>query len=142
MLVIWMILLIIQAICDIKWKRIPLVLNMMGAALGLCYCILSQRAWIDILWGLVPGVVCLCYSIISRETLGLGDSLTMCALGLVIDIKHMLLIMMIAFGLAAFGGMFILVVFQKKRNYEIPFVPFLLMGFLIDVVIQIGGYCE
>jgi len=140
MLVTWSLILMIQTIFDIKWRKIPWWITAVGVTAGLCFCMISQRGWVDILWSLVPGMCCFLYTKISREALGLGDSLILCAIGLVLDIEHMLLITMLAFGLAGIGGLFMLVCLHKKRNYEMPFVLFLFLAFLIDIAIQSGGY--
>ena len=111
--VIWSVILIVQTICDIKWKKIPSLLTFAGVVAGIIFCIINQKLWSDIVWGLVPGVVCVCYSLASREALGMGDSLLLCALGLVMEVEHMLLLMMLSFIFAAFGGLFMLVILKK-----------------------------
>ena len=137
---IWVIVLWIQTICDIKWKRIPMIITVVGVVAGIFYCLMTQRNWVDILWAVAPGIFCLLYSKISNETLGYGDGLLLCAMGLYLEVEHILFIAMLAFGLAGIGGLVLVVFFHKKRNDEIPFVPFLLAAFLVDIVIQIGEH--
>lgn len=136
---IWCVLLFILAICDIKWRKIPIIGTAFGTIGGVVFCIVSQRELVEILWAMSLGIACLVYSKISKEALGYGDSLLLCSLGLVLDVEHMLLICMIAFGVAGIGALVMLVFFHKKKKYEMPFVPFLWMAFVIDALLQIGG---
>ena len=86
-----------------------------------------------LLLSLAPGAFLLAVSILTRGQAGAGDALLLCAAGTWSGAQSMLLCL--------FGALFFLsvlsVVFQllKKPVREMPFVPFLLAGFLCQYLL-------
>lgn len=79
----------------------------------------------DIVCGLVPGILLLILSLISKESIGLGDGMAVAVLGLWIGSGRTLMILCIAWTLA---GAYAVIRLIRKRKEPIPFVPFLLLG--------------
>lgn len=126
------ILLVVQSIWDI-WKReLPLSFSLAGAGIGLIDLWLTKTDPVSVLLGILPGIGCLLVSKLTREAIGYGDSILICVLGLFYDGNHLLKIGMIAVCFASLLGMGLLLA-GKKRQYEIPFVPFLFLGWAIVV---------
>ena len=72
---------------------------------------------------------------ITKGALGMGDCLVLLALGTVMDMGDFFLMLLGAvFSSAVYAGI-LLVILKKNRNTEIPFVPFLLMGYLGGVIL-------
>ena len=113
-------ILIINSVRDIK-KRMIFPLMLIGTAVGgAVYKGLS----------FIPGMLILAASLISKEQIGKGDALAVFASGAwsgALDIwKVMLLSSLFT---AVFAG---IIWIKKKKNAELPYVPFLTAGFLIN----------
>lgn len=81
---------------------------------------------------LPPGIgsFFLLISIITKGAMGMGDGWLMIALGMALDIREFLTMLSVGLlGCAAWSGL-LLTVFRKEKNTEVPFVPFLLLGYV------------
>ena len=79
----------------------------------------------------IPGAVCLVMGYCTRQAIGYGDAILLCSLGMLYSLQEILFICMTAVTLAGIVGLVLLVVFRKSGKYEIPFVPFLLAGWMV-----------
>lgn len=132
------ILLLVQGYRDIREKEIPVWVTILGGILGLVLSFMEERPILDIITAICPGIVCILLAKISREAIGYGDGILLCGLGCIYSVEEIMSVCMIA---SIFGGITALVLFvffHKKGNYEIPFVPFLFLGWIIEVWIE-GG---
>ena len=98
--------------------------------LGVCLSFLdgSWRDW-TILFRFVPGLVSLVLSRISREAIGYGDGLVLCSLaayGTLTVIGKTFCVALLGIGMTA---LIAFVLFRKGPKTEIPFVPFLFLGY-------------
>lgn len=133
------IMLCIQTFWDLRYKEIPSIVSAVGGLLGLCMWHRTDKNGIDILLPLLPGILCLFCGWISREAVGYGDGILLCVLGIYYTLEELVVIGMIAIGLAGGYGLILLVLFHKNGRYEIPFVPFLLLGWAMRIVFFNGG---
>ena len=110
---------------DIRKREISLIFTGIFAIAG-------------IIWRLSVAGVGLLFagiSVITKGALGMGDCLVLLALGTVMDMGDFFLMLLGAvFSSAVYAGI-LLVILKKNRNTEIPFVPFLLMGYLGGVIL-------
>ena len=74
---------------------------------------------------MIPGILLLWLSAATGESIGYGDGMAVCVLGLWIGGGMVLKVLAVSFLLAGIGG--IICVFRKKRE-PMPFIPFLLLG--------------
>jgi leader peptidase (prepilin peptidase)/N-methyltransferase len=79
---------------------------------------------------LIPGIICLFLGFCTRQAVGYGDGILLCALAMLYRLEDLLCILMIAILSAGITGLFFLIVLKKRGTYEIPFVPFLFVGWL------------
>lgn len=131
------ILLLIQSICDIRWKKIPLCVTVAGVVIGSMFFFWENKSWLELGLSSLPGVMCLLFSKISREALGYGDSYLLCMMGFFYSVEELLFILLLAMGLAGVVGVFLLIVWKKSRKYELPFVPFLFIAYGVNVWMRI-----
>lgn len=76
------------------------------------------------------GVMILAFSLVTKGAVGMGDGWIILALGTALPAMELLGTLMLA-ALCCAGCAGILLVFKKmNRNTEIPFVPFVLAGYL------------
>ncbi len=83
-----------------------------------------------ILPGLLPGAALLVLSRVTREALGLGDGLLVLVLGSFLGLNEALDVLLLALFFAAVWAGILLLIRKKHRDYEFPFVPFVLAGYL------------
>lgn len=82
-----------------------------------------------ILAGVLPGCVCLMLSRISQEALGYGDSMLILVIGISLGLERCMTLVCWAFILSGIWALILLVVRRIGRKREMPFVPFLLIGY-------------
>ena len=130
----------IQGCIDYKYKEIPLWLSLLGGGIGVIFCIYEGREWTNILLACVPGILALVFSFFTQEVMGYGDGIVFVVMGIFMSVSQILSIGMIAFILAGVVALALLVVFRKRGNYQIPFIPFLAVAYGIDCISKWGGF--
>lgn len=128
------ILLGIQGYFDIKNKEIPLWITVAGGMAGLLISVCRERLLVDIFWALLPGVVFLILGKITREAVGYGDGMLVGVLGLFYSLEEIFSLCFIAFLFTGTTALILLVILHKKGSYQIPFIPFLFLGWCIQVL--------
>lgn len=111
---------------DVRAAAIYLVLAVLGHVFG------QTASLVDLAVGVLPGAVCFVISWVSRQGLGYGDSLLITVMGVSLGVWNGIWSACTAFfwaGIWAFG---IYIVRRAGRDRELPFVPFLLLGFVIQ----------
>lgn len=80
--------------------------------------------------GVLPGILLIIISFATGGQIGKGDGITLMVTGMAVGIYNNIFIILCAFTAA---GIFALVLYiiKKKGRYEIPFIPFVLAGYLI-----------
>lgn len=84
--------------------------------------------------GMIPGVFCLLLSFLTRQGIGYGDSILIMINGLSLGAEVCLHILLTALFWAGIWGMIQWRFFNKDKKTEIPFVPFLLIGLIIQLI--------
>ncbi|MDO4322999.1 MAG: prepilin peptidase [Lachnospiraceae bacterium] len=123
------------AVCsytDIRYRRIygwSLILYCFMAIVGHVF---DKRAGAaDLAAGLLPGIICIVISWISRQSIGYGDSILVTICGISLGLMDCLQLLFTAFFLSGLYGLILIVVLKKSRKYDMPFVPFLFLGVLL-----------
>lgn len=120
-------------ICSIKDMRYGLVerniMGIYGLLLVLGHGMIKDSSMGGILLGLIPGTAALILSKISREALGYGDSLLILLMGGSLGLGDTMEVILLALFFSSMWSLFLLSVKKVNRKQEIPFVPFLLIGF-------------
>lgn len=88
--------------------------------------------------GAVPGIFCLLLSAVSRQSLGYGDSILILLSGIALGAEQEMRLVMTAFFLAAVWSVIGLFRKKVKRGSEVPFLPFLLAGWILSIVLAAG----
>jgi len=103
------------------------VFGIFGLDYGL---ITNELTWMQILISLVPGIIFLVISKVTKESMGYGDGIIVLVMGSYISIAKLVGSLILALILAAIWSIVLLVFFRKKKQEEFPFVPFVLLGYL------------
>ena len=115
---------------DIKKREISLVLATMLAAAGMIWTVYRGTVSIERLLPIMTGVSFLGISVITRGSMGMGDGWILLALGTVLMPEEFFSMLFAAMLISAAWAGILLWLFHKKGNTEIPFVPFLMLGYL------------
>ena len=119
---------------DWTQKEILPVSVLLYGMLGIGYSLWLGRQILDLGIPVVISLLFLVLSIWTKEKIGLGDGLFLLALGCMNDTETYIRTLWMGLLLAA--GYSILLLFHKKsRKTEIPFVPFVLLGYVGGLVI-------
>ena len=129
----------IQSIFDLKYKEIPIGLSILGSLIGIGFCVFEKRSITDVILSCLPGLFAIAFSWISKEMMGYGDGIVLIVMGIYLPISQMLSIGIQAFTIAGVVALMLLVVFQKKGKYRLPFIPFLGLAYGCEVLIRWGN---
>ena len=130
-----LLVLVYSTYTDIKTRKV-----MMIPILG-CYFLALLEYFLPIgqncvsIIGILPGIMLIPISIVSKGELGMGDVYLTIAIGLFMGIKGTLEILMIASGIAAVYSLIMLILKKVDRKTRMPFVPFILSGYLGILII-------
>lgn len=125
-------IIILGVICvfDIKRKKIPVYMLIILAAAGIISNFTIGEFDIEKrIIAMLPGMILLIVSMITKQQIGYGDSLIILIMGLYIDIDDILSIVLSSFLLSSIAAIILMTVFKKKKNFEMAFSPFLLIGY-------------
>lgn len=124
--------LLLSALIDVRKREIPVALPAIAFAVGvLLQLFFGEVKLYELLPGCIPGCALILLSFATRQAVGLGDGLTFLALGVYLSLPETLLLLLIALtAAAAFGGILIAMK-KKKKKEELPFLPFVLAGYVV-----------
>lgn len=115
---------------DIRKREICLPVFLLFLAGGILWRIKVGTVYPEGILSLGIGVVAAIASVLSRGKVGMGDGLMIFAMGSVLNAGELIEILCLSFLLCGIYAGLQLGLLKKKRNTEIPFVPFLLVGYL------------
>ena len=117
---------------DIRKKEIRRVwLLVLGVAGVLLMVVGGGLRGVADLAGFIPGMLCLLVAWMTKEQLGWGDAILILVMGCYLDAIALMNVCMIAFAIAGFAALVLIVVVKKSKKYELPLVPFLLTGYVL-----------
>ena len=125
-------IIILGVICvfDIKRKKIPVYMLIILAAAGIISNFTVGEFDIEKrIIAMLPGMILLIVSMITKQQIGYGNGMIILIMGLYIDIDDILSIVLSSFLLSSIAAIILMTVFKKKKNFEMAFSPFLLIGY-------------
>lgn len=125
-----MIFLGINTWTDIRKKEICLPVLFIFLLGGMLWRIWQGTFWPGGVLSLGIGICIILIALLSREKIGLGDGLLILAMGSVLKAGELTGILFAALLLCGIYSGIELLVRKKTRSEEIPFAPFLLIGYL------------
>ena len=120
---------------DIKRKQVSLAILIPIGAVVLIWKVFQGTEMVAFLTGLVPGVACLLLSYVTGESIGRGDGLVLCILGLLCGMKATLAVFGLALTFSAIWAIFLLILRRAGRKTELPFLPCLSLGYLVYALV-------
>lgn len=129
---------------DIRTRKVPEELLMMMGILAAGYQFWTKEVtWNLMIGGLLIGLIFLVISYVTRESLGYGDSILICILGLFVGATELIEILMIAWLGTAVVSMVLLTRKKFGKKLAVPFVPFLALGYsVVSLCTYLAEYAE
>lgn len=134
-----MLLFLFLAVCavfDGLYRQIPLAVVWLGMLVAVClqiYGAMGETQIAAMVISLLPGLGFFLLSFFSGEKVGYGDGWALLMIGLFLGIYRCFMVLLVGL-LAESAVAMILLAFGKiKRDREIPFLPFLLLGMGVAV---------
>lgn len=131
----------ITAFEDLRKRQVRVIEIIIFGILGVIINILyKSHSFTSIAGGVMIGCMVLLFSYLSKEKIGKGDGLLIIVSGLYLGFRGTLTLLWISSFLAAIIGTIIVKKYKTNKDIELPFVPFLLIGYLLIISIEkIGG---
>lgn len=129
----WMVLGVLAgfSVFDLRWKRVSTIGVAVFGAVALVYRICVGTGVAELFCGFLPGLILLVVSFLTKESVGMGDGLVLCALGIFSGMKQTLAVLGMAFFLCAMLAVLLLVLRRANKKTELPFLPCLCAGYLL-----------
>ena len=118
---------------DIKSHSISIKVSLSATILIIITLFFSDRPYLSsIIYGLIPGIVLFILSYLTRESIGYGDGVIVSIIGIGLGFSKVIFICIIAFIVTAIVAIF-LIIKRKSGKSTLPFVPFILCGFILEL---------
>lgn len=129
----------IQSYWDLRYYAIPNKVTIACAIAGIALSVAGDRGMTDFAAGILPGVVCLIMGKITKEAIGYGDGLLLCAMGTLIGWEELLSVLLHALMIAGMYSLVLITLGRRKKKDVLAFVPFLFLGVCIQYGVGMGG---
>lgn len=133
--------LVLETRRDIKEREISVISSFIWGIMALvqrvCMGIYQpgRRLLIILITAVLPGLMLFLLAKVTEEAIGYGDAMMMLICGLHLGGKQATVIFLTGLLLMFPVSLFFLVTGRRSKEYELPFAPFLLAGFLIWAVL-------
>lgn len=126
---------------DVRSKKVRVIEIIIFGIVGLIIDFsIRPYSFLSILGGVMVGLMVYLFSVLTKEKIGKGDALVVMVTGLYLGFQNTLLLVWLSTILAAVIGSIIIRKNNVNTDFEIPFVPFLLMGyFFLYIISFLGG---
>ena len=121
---------------DHRKMELPLIYIAAGFGAGFLLRILTGEALVSkILPGFLPGMLCLFLAKLTKEAIGYGDALMIIAIGAFCRITVLLFLLFCGSLMAGLTTVPLLILKKRNKKEEIPFMPFLLSGYVLTLAV-------
>ncbi len=125
---------------DVRYRSLRTGMLLAFAAVGVWMHLLFERIGVwDMAGGMAVGVSLYLIAHLSGERIGKGDALLVMVCGIFLGFWETIVLLWVAFLLAGVIGFAFVRMRHVGRNYELPFVPFLLLGYVFCLFIWGGS---
>ncbi len=125
---------------DIRTRQIRMFQVVFFGIIGIVLEVINKHhSWNSIIGGVCVGLVMLAFSILTKEKIGKGDAYIVIVSGLYLGFMDTLILLWLSSIYATVIGFFVIRKYDNDLAYEIPFIPFLLMGYITLIIIHHFG---
>lgn len=126
------------AVLDLRFRRVPVWLLAVGVVFVTvvsAYRCLSGSAWFaGIFWRLLPGISMLTVAGATKKA-GWADGIVQLLMGLLLNLQECAVCFCISLAAISVVSMFLLVFQRVNRNFKLPYLPFLWIGYIAQVML-------
>lgn len=129
------------AVSDLRWKRVPVWLLAAG---GIIVTVMSVNRFeqgiegaAELVWGLMPGVLLLLMAVITNKA-GIADGIVLLLLSLSLGYRECIVSFVLSFLIMSIMSLLLLVLHKVKGNSKLPYLPFLLAGYMMQALAGLG----
>ena len=115
---------------DIRTREVSLLSIVVFGIVGMVRACFLGTVSVDLVWNVCMGVAVIGLSIISKGAVGMGDGLLFLSLGTVLPFEELLTAFLLGLFFCCFWGIVVLCLSGKVKKTEMPFVPFLMLGYI------------
>lgn len=116
---------------DIHTGRISLLTLIILMPAGLVLQLIDGKYELyELLLGSCLGGILLIISLLSKGSLGIGDSLIFVVSGVFLGLCNNLILLLISLGISAVASIILMITLKLKGKSRIPFLPFILSGYI------------
>lgn len=134
------IFLAINCATDIKSKKISLILSVVFGVFGVIMNItVGSQSGYSVCLGTLLGIFLILLSKITKEAIGMGDGLVVSVLGIFNGGTRSLSTLLYAFMVSSVISILLLSIKKVSRKEKLPFIPCLLAGYLIVLILEALG---
>lgn len=127
--------LVMAAYRDYREKKVYLCGMLLLASVGIFLHLLYRTPSLpDMLAGAGVGVVVIVIAALTGECIGIGDGVVLLASGIFLGFWRNLELFLTALFFAGCAALFLLVVKRRGRKYRLPFLPFVAVAYLIQLL--------
>ena len=146
--IIFVILLIISSIYDLRTMCIPIWIasaNLLMGILAVVWNFFNDKSSLSeygltILLTVIIILSCVLFRVLKAEAIGFGDGLVMLSINFVFGGEWTISIFCISFLLCGIVSGVLMVIKKANRKTRIPFIPFLASGTLVQLMLSYGRY--
>ena len=133
------IVLVIEALMDFRKKEVNIpVLGILVVAAMVMFFLGKDISVSNAIIGLAEGVLLILVSVMTKGQIGIGDGILLAACGLMLGGKDNMVMFFFACLSSAIVSVLIMIIKKADKKTKIPFVPFMIPGFLIMVLLSLG----
>ena len=115
---------------DIRKREVSLLATGIFAVIGIINALWHGTIFWEWIGAVGFGTALIALSVVSKGAVGMGDGLVLAALGTVLTFGELLGVFMMGLLCCSVWGIILLILPRTGRKTEIPFVPFLLLGYI------------
>ena len=133
------IVLVIEAVKDFRKKEVNIpVLGILVVAAMVMIFLGKDISVSNAIIGLAEGLLLILVSVMTKGQIGIGDGILLAACGLMLGGKDNMVMFFFACLSSAIVSVLIMIIKKADKKTTIPFVPFMIPGFLIMVLLSLG----
>lgn len=125
----------ILAFWDLRTREVLQGVVIVIFLVGICLVGIRNKGWSwEWAYSLIPGLICFILARITREAIGYGDAMVISMLSVYFSLHRIITICWYALLGAAAVSVLLVVCKKRKKEDEIPFIPFLFGSDLISLL--------
>lgn len=122
---------------DVKNRKINILWPVLFTIEGImCWIFWWQQPIAKLLPAVIPGFAILALALMMRQGIGQGDGILLVVMGIFLGAARAIWVFIYALFLSAGYALYLYIIKRKSKTYEIPFVPFMLISFVIELILR------